>query len=319
MKSALPVLTLATTSRVKFKRILFATDLGPASEQAQIYAAGLARLFGAQLFVLYVRPDTDNPFCRRVVRGKFKHNGYTTGLKIDQLREFLQISGLPHTLLLEKGDIHEVLNHVVAEYSIDVVIVGTHGRQGIAYLAHGSTSEEVSRSSSHPVIAVGPHAHYGVGKALNRIVYATDFSEESKLALPYAISLAQEFQAELVMLHVPPKTENLRNREQMETYFMTKLHNLAPQNKFPWCSLSYVVSFGNALENILAEAQNREADMIVIGLHSSVQFTSHVPERLSYRILCEAPCPVLTVLPSVQNPKFAEAGAVFLPMAPTVN
>jgi nucleotide-binding universal stress UspA family protein len=315
MKSSIPMPTPAPTPRVRFKRILFATDLGTASEQAQIYASGLARLFGAQLFVLHVQLRRSG-----AAEGESDPGLKVEELKMDELKDFFQASGMSCTVLLEKGDIAEVLGRVADEYSIDLVIVGSHGWQGVAYLIHGSTSERVSRSSSHPVICVGPHARFGLNSPLKRIVYATDFSEESKLALPFAISLAQEFQAELVNLHVAPRAEHLvKNREQVETYLVNKLKNLAPQSRLPWCSLSNVVRFGNTCEKILEEVQNREADLIVLGLHSAVRFTSHVPERLSYRLLCEAPCPVLTVLPNARELKLAQDSGVLLPMPLRVN
>jgi nucleotide-binding universal stress UspA family protein len=60
------------------------------------------------------------------------------------------------------------------------------------------------------------------------------------------------------------------------------------------------------LEEIVDAAKERKADLIVLGLHGSVRFTSHLPERLSYRVLCDAPCPVMSVLPGTADLKLAE-------------
>jgi hypothetical protein len=83
--------------------------------------------------------------------------------------------------------------------------------------------------------------------------------------------------------------------------------------------LSYAVAFGNTRERILEEAELQEADMLVVGLHRSIRLASHLPERLSYRIFCEAPCPVLTVPPSSRDLKPAEMPVVFRSMPVTVN
>jgi hypothetical protein len=57
----------------------------------------------------------------------------------------------------------------------------------------------------------------------------------------------------------------------------------------------------------------------VLGLHTSIQFTSHFPERLAYSIVCDAPCPVMSVLPSLREVKLARAPAVFLAMTANMN
>ena len=68
----------------------------------------------------------------------------------------------------------------------------------------GSTAETIFRSSTVPVLTVGPNCrcHRSEAIVLNTILYATDFSPVSDLALPYAFSIAKEHHAHLVLLHV---------------------------------------------------------------------------------------------------------------------
>jgi nucleotide-binding universal stress UspA family protein len=320
MKTAPPPRILRTSPRIHYKNILFATDLGAASAQAQAYAVLLARMFGSHLYVLHVEAGAGlSPRYRKVARppAEASHAGDP---EINEVETFFRASGLPYTLLQERGEVPGALQRVVEERSIDLIIVGTHGRHGIPYLFMGSTAEEVTRTSPCPVITVGPAAEAGFENSLKTILFATDFSEDSKLALPYATALAQEFHANLALLHVAPKTERLvRDRDHVERYLQNQLKNLAPQNQFPWCTLSHTVRFGDATEEILAAAKEQKADLIVLGLHSSVRFTSHLPERLSYQVLCRASCPVFSVLPSSRDIKLAQLPATFLAMAPHMN
>jgi nucleotide-binding universal stress UspA family protein len=292
--------------------------LGAASAQAQAYAVLLARMFGSHLFVLHV--DSGSGVSPR-------YKGSSTPLageaekavdpEINEVGTFFQASGVPYTLLLESGEVQDALNRMTEEHSIDLIILGSHGRHGIPYLFMGSTAEDVTRSSTCPVITVGPLAQSGFENSLKTILFATDFSEESKLALPYATSLAQEFHANLAILHVAPKSERLvADRENVEAYLLNQLKNLAPQSRFPWCAVSHIVTFGDTTREILDTARARKADLIVLGLHSSVRFTSHLPERLSYQVLCEAPCPVMSILPGVRDLKLARLPAEFLATAP---
>jgi nucleotide-binding universal stress UspA family protein len=285
---------IQTSPRVRFKNILFATDLGGASAYAQAYATLVARIFGAHLYVLHVQTEE------------------VGGAEIRELETFFAASGVPYTIVLKRGKILDVLNRVAEEQAIDLIILGSHGRLGVSHLFMGSTAEDVARSSTLPVITVGPHVE-GLEASLKTIVFTTDFSEESKLALPYAASLAQEFHANLTVLHVAPKHERLvRDREHVEGYLLNQLKNLVPYSRFPWCKVSHIVTFGDTAQEILDAAKARNADLIVLGLHTSVRFTSHLPERLSYRVLCEASCPVMSVLPASRALKLARLPGEFL-------
>ncbi|HEY6305666.1 MAG TPA: universal stress protein [Candidatus Angelobacter sp.] len=320
MKTAVPPTMLRTSPRIHYKNILFATDLGAASAQAQAYAALLASMFGAHLYVLHVDAGSGLSPRYRGRSAAAAEGSQADDPEMNEVDKFFQASGLPYTLLRERGEVPGALQRAVEERSIDLIIVGSHGRHGVPYLFMGSTAEEVTRMSPCPVITVGPAAEAGFENSLKTVLFATDFSEESKLALPYATALAQEFHANLAVLHVAPKTERLvRDRDHVERYLQNRLKNLAPQSRFPWCTVSHVVRFGDATEEILTAAKERNADLIVLGLHSAVRFTSHLPERLSYQVLCRASCPVFSILPSSRDIKLAQLPATFLAMASHMN
>lgn len=317
---ALPIV-LRTSPRVRFKNILFATDLSAASAQAQAYAVLLARMFGSHFFVLHVEAGPGlSPRYTGASPSPAGEAAKAVDPEINELETFFRASGVPCTMLLEHGEVRDALNRVTEKLSIDLIILGSHGRHGISYFFQGSMAEEVTRSSTLPVITVGPQAQAGFENSLKTILFATDFSEESKLALPYATSLAQEFHANLTVLHVAPKREGLvSDREHVEGYLLNQLKNLAPYSRFPWCAVSHVVTFGDTAREIHDAAKDRKADLIVLGLHRSVRFTSYLPERLSYRVLCEAPCPVMSVLPGVRELKLARLPAEFLANALYMN
>ena len=302
-------------SRIRFKNILFATDLTVSSASAQAYALLLAKMFGSHLFILHVQTG---PGLAPRYQKAWTSWDRKEGLAIAELENFFLASHVPFTLLVEPGEVPQVLKRVVDENEIDLVILGTHGRKGFSHVLLGSIAESVSRSSACPVITVGPRAGAGFENTLRKIVYATDFSQESRVALPYAMSLAQEFHAELLILHVAPE-HMVHDRMQAEGYLMNRIKVVAPQSRFPWCTLRHRVEFGDPARRILAVAKDQNADLIVLGLHSSVQFTSHFPERLSYRIMCEASCPVMSVLPAAPEIKLAKLTADFLRLAPLLN
>ena len=109
-----------------------------------------------------------------------------------------------HKTLIRKGDISKELSRIVDDERINLIVLGTHGRAGISKVLMGSVAEEIFRQATCPVLTVGPSVcgEPDVAVEMRTILYPTDFSSESLAAAPYAISMAQEHQARLYLLHV---------------------------------------------------------------------------------------------------------------------
>ena len=95
---------------------------------------------------------------------------------------------------------------MVGRHAIDLIVLGSHGKHGLKKLVLGSAAEQIFRHADCPVLTVGPKVVApGPGEvAFKHILFATDFSAGSLRALPYALSLAEENQARLALLHVTP-------------------------------------------------------------------------------------------------------------------
>jgi nucleotide-binding universal stress UspA family protein len=121
-----------------------------------------------------------------------------------------------HHTYIRRGKMPDVISEIVDKQRIDLLVVGTHGGTGVGKLLMGSVAEGIVRHATCPVLTVGPKASGRIkqefqpdGKdfapgeiELRQIIFATDFTAESLAAAPFAISLAEEFQARLGMLHV---------------------------------------------------------------------------------------------------------------------
>lgn len=198
-----------------------------------------------------------------------------------------------------KGDIKEKIDEIIDNYSIDLVILGTHGRQGLTRSLFGSTAEKVFRSTTLPVLTVGPHSDaFDPRRPITHIVYATDFSKNSEESARYALSMAQKFHAGLTALHVLPEgIAAAADKEHLEKYCYDKLRRLVPEFDCEWCHVEPVIEHGDAVDRIVQVAEEQRADLIVLGVHKAVEFMSPMPERTAYQIICRANCPVLTILP----------------------
>jgi nucleotide-binding universal stress UspA family protein len=87
-------------------------------------------------------------------------------------------AGIPTQVLIEQGGIQDNLKAAIEKYHIDLVVIGTRGRTGLGKLLLGSVAEEILRTTTIPVLTVGPYADQTRGAAgeLREILYATDFT-----------------------------------------------------------------------------------------------------------------------------------------------
>ena len=203
---------------------------------------------------------------------------------------------VPHEEILQRGELWDAIADIIEKKNIDLVVAGTHGRHGLKKLVLGSAAEKIYRQARCPVLTIGPEA-LECGEAnweVKEILFATDFSETSLHALPYALSLAEENQASLTFLNVAPMVP-YQYKEAVEASTRRKLEALMPAE--PWCSPDFVVSFEFPAQGILQVARERSADLIVLGVKKpgTLTLTSHLPWSTASDVVSAAPCPVLTV------------------------
>jgi len=286
-------------TEIRLDKILFATDFSEASRHAESYAVALARLFGARLFALHVgvSEETLLPY-GKVSPYLLEKLREASDLQMRLLQESLQREGIPFGCILEEGNIRERINEIIHNYSIDLVILGTHGRQGFTRDLFGSTAENVFRSTTLPVLTVGPHSDaLDPHRPITQVVYATDLKRNSELTAGYALSIAEKFHAGLTVMHVMPEgMSTAADEERLENYCYDKLTKLVPEADCEWCHVEHLVEHGDVVERIVQAADEERADLIVLGIHNAIEFMSPLPERTAYQIICQANCPVLTIL-----------------------
>jgi nucleotide-binding universal stress UspA family protein len=231
--------------------------------------------------------------------------------------EETHLKGYPHHMLVEEGRVWDVLASVSARENIDLLLLGTHGRGGLKKLILGSVAEEVLRLSACPTLTVGPHAPTPPSDeaGFRKILYVADFGPASNAALPHALSIAVDYRAKLILLHVMQPVSVLdvgqgafgpvdyvaadltEWRTKVEEEHVRKLKNLVPAGvKFdvpPEC----VVRRDFLSDGILRVAEVYSVEMIVMGVARvhSPRLAAHMPGNLTHEVICRAKCPVLTV------------------------
>jgi nucleotide-binding universal stress UspA family protein len=290
-----------TRARIEIKNVLFPTDFSPAGGAAIPYAAEIVKRFGATLHVLHVRPPVINPMTEPAMWPALEKaaRAEAEGQRQASVAAF---PGMDPEVMIEEGDFWQILKTTIEKNRIDLVVMGTRGRSGAAKFFLGSKAEEIFREAPCAVLTVGPHAHLEPprGGEFTEILYATDFNPGSAGAAAYAVSLAQEFQAHLTVLHViaPEKSGDLVHAADLMGSAGRLLRKLVPTEADMWCEPRFAVEHGPVAEKILQVANERKADLIVLGVRRPSGFpgaATHLPMATAHKIVTHAECPVLTV------------------------
>ena len=286
---------------VGFQNILYATDFSTAAANAIPYVKRIAKHYEANLVALNVHTPIVNPMAppETWAAAEEAEQALEQEHREVLLRTF---EGIPTQVLMEEGAILDNLQAAIEKNHTDLVVIGTRGRTGLGKVLLGSVAEEILRNTACPVLTVGPYADQTRGTAgqLREILFATDFTSETQAAAAYAVSLAEEFQARLVFLHVVRRLEpnDLVMASDVVESAKALLEKLVPQDATDWCKPEYFVEQGNAAEKILELARFRESDLIVLGVKAETGVpgaATHLPISTAHKVVSHATCPVLTI------------------------
>ena len=291
--------TLEPVTRISLKNILLPTDFSETSYSAVPFALAFARLYGARMVAAhFLEPEPRLQVVLDRVPEQDNQDWVDAKQKLLAFTQSILADGTPCRSLLERGEIANLVPDLIAENSIDLVVLGTHGRRGVSKLLRGSVAEKIYRSATCPVLTVGPTAHSDVWKTwrIARMLFSVDLVESPEPALHYALSLAEEQQASLLLLYANPPVP-WQFRALSAERAVHSLSGLIPEDAKLWCQPECMVRWEEPAEAILKVAQEREIDLIVMGVHKAraASLTSHLPWPIASEVVSRASCPVLTV------------------------
>ena len=298
---------------VEINRILCPIDFSEYSEHALKYAMKLAAWYGSTLHVLHVMPPLPAASISPLGEAGRQLTARNLNTAIDRWRDpRVQVTAD----LEEAGDVVAcVLSHAEM-IDADLIVTGSHGRTGLQRALLGSVVEHLLHRSRRPVLTVPKHADAAeleAPVAFRRIVCAVDFSMPSLNALAYALSIAEEADANITLLHAievppelnspppPPDFDVDRVRAAAEAEQLTRLRALIPEHAREYCTVETAVIEGGASRQILRIAGERRADLIVVGVHGRNAVDLAVFGSNSRDVINQAACPVL-VVPLARTP-----------------
>jgi universal stress protein A len=291
--------------------ILCPVDFSDASRGALRYAAAVAGHFGTRLIVMTV----EDPLLTEAL----DLGAGVIWKPEDTQKELVDFAAKtfgdepPHGVTLEYevavGKPAAEILRVSRERSCDLIVISTHGLTGMRKLFFGSTTERVLRETTRPVL-ITPAADPGrlrledVKTIIRRILVPVDLSPSSAQQVRIAQGLAEAIGVPLIISHV---VEPIRSRlaarlhlggveanrraiaEEGLGAYVSKLS--------PKLNAEGLVTYGDPAEEIAKLARDRQAGLIVMGLHGSPMLGPRMGS-VTYRVLCLAASMVLAIPPA---------------------
>ncbi len=286
----------AKPSRIGINKILLATDFSPEAHNALRWAISLAERYGSTILLAHVLSAEGSIVAGEAWPAVIDVMRQNAEKSMARLENTEGLKSLPHNLIMRSGGTWDVISEILAEKNVDLIVMGTQGQGGIKKLFLGSTAETVIRHAGCPVLTVGPNVRSVSPNRFGQVLFASDFSSGSKRALTYALSLAKNDRAELTLLHViatePASDEELSQWQQQDREKLTQM--IPPSADLPYKPEIRIVIGAPEMEIVRQADQNR-ADLIVMGCHSGDVMATHLPWTITHHVLRHAHCPVLTV------------------------
>jgi nucleotide-binding universal stress UspA family protein len=281
--------------------ILVATDLSDL-DRLMPFAYAQARETGARLILLHVLASSATMPVDAVGMPY-----YDPAVALELAAKMLEpwcaearLHSIACDALVRDGHAAHQIAAALRQFQVDRILLGTRSRSKLGKLLLGSVAEQVLRSVNIPVITVGPEANLPVeSDERERVVlYATSLRETSRPSAALACQIAASQGAKLILLHVLPPIDEMERKglpTGLDSLAMHELRVLAAETGAGCCAaVEPHVVHGNPFIEILAEASERCASLIVLGATERSAFENLTRDRTIYRVLAHARCPVLT-------------------------
>jgi nucleotide-binding universal stress UspA family protein len=284
-----------------FHKILCPVDFSPGSQCAMRAAVRLANEHDGELVLVH------SWFVPTLYAGEILLSGEVVQQISDDaeralagaLAEAVALGARRVTSKLVSGVPWQQIVDTALSDSFDLIVIGTHGRTGIARVLLGSIAELVVRHAPCPVLAIRPGPE---PEAFRHVLCPVDFSESSRDATRLAASLVQPGGAGITLLHVielpVSYAGELRSFElssDLDERSAARLDEwvkeLAAKVAVPVTRQSRIGGAG--AQTLAAVDADSTIDLVVMGSHGRTGASRLLLGSVAEKVVRHARCPVL--------------------------
>lgn len=282
-----------------FRNILCPVDFSEHSSNALRYAEAFARGSNGKIVLFHAVPDLTQEI------------GYINGNYLQTVREgLLSVAtvkletygpnssgdfrverkigqGNPPDAILEEADTG----------AADLIVMGTHGWGGYERFLLGSVTNKVIHKSVAPVMVVcNPSHDFTQGEnhtvQIRRILCAMELEPSDGKVIELASSVARDFQAEMLLLHVA-RAEDGKDWFEQEKASLHKMKQVVNSKEEGEPRKEFIVESGKPAERITYAVERYGVDLLVMGHHGGVSKQEPVLGSVANRVVSDSACPVL--------------------------
>jgi nucleotide-binding universal stress UspA family protein len=230
-------------------------------------------------------------------------------------------SSVDVTATVEDGPVADALRGHALRHGVDLIVMATHARRGMARVWLGSVADRLIRETGLPVLLVRPPSlatELTDGSCYKRIIVPLDGAPLAERSLEPAFAFAMLEHAELTLLRVVPVARNMspdelhatigparaRDVEQAESYLAGVRARLAVRVRLAEHNVrvrSAVVVADDVPAAIMGFAQANDGDLIAIATHGRGGIARAIIGSVTDRVMSEGVLSALVIHPSEQQ------------------
>ncbi|MCA9982016.1 MAG: universal stress protein [Anaerolineales bacterium] len=300
-----------------FAKILVPLDGSKLAEQALPTALKLATAVGSEIVLMRV-PQYHEVMTMASVGGEMPPIAVDgtdfaeAEAYLNDLRQLWQTNDITLSVRLGEGDPASAIVDIATDEQVDLIIMSTHGRTGLARWAMGSVAEKVLRAAQVPVIVTRDD------RPIEKMLITLDGSNLASAAIEPAMRLAQALGARVTLLRVQPY-ESYANRLEIDEYMrfeygLDKSLEDLTRKRIRWyledvmdqyaqfgVPIQYAIVMGFAADEILTYAEKEELDLVVMSTHGRTGLRRWVYGSVTEKVLRGAHCGVMVVRPTAED------------------
>jgi nucleotide-binding universal stress UspA family protein len=299
-----------------YEKIMVPTDGSGFDRKAILVALRVAERCGAR--VLLVRVITSGGYLGaegidRIASVDVLRDEHTAALsELNALAtECRNLSSAEISADLEEGPAAHVLERYTKQHEIDLIVISSHGRRGLARLSLGSVTDSLIRGTTIPVLVVKPNASYltpEVSQEFHRIIVPLDGSSLAERILDPVIPLAKLEGKEITLLHILAPLEDWSEEgdtrrlpwwkkkvASAQAYLSSRADKIRLQGA---AAKVDVVAGDNAAKAITDYARSEGADLIAIATHGRGGLARVVRGSVADDVIKSSPCSILVLNPA---------------------
>jgi nucleotide-binding universal stress UspA family protein len=296
--------------RKQMNTIFCATDFSKLAEEVVAYGITLAKEFNAKLVVCHVVDFPTVSMYGEAVAGPIEHQNRFMDYAKSEISRLIGDASIDSQAIVTLGNTTEEISRLVTEFNADLVITATHGRSGLKRFFLGSVTERLMRTLPCPLLVLRGSEDGKESKLQNfpfkKILVGCDFSSDSDLAFNNSLSMAQEFESELHVVHVVeptgykdlfkmPADQGDKFKQDLFDMIKGRLKSMVPSEALNWLTLHTHLLVGKPYEEIIRYAEINDIDLIVLGIRGHGMVEDLLVGSTTDRVIRRAPCPVLSI------------------------